>query len=283
MSDFSSFPLADRKRLRVTKEDDKQTVILPQSKGTIGIHSSAQMVLWDKSDYKVVNHYYELMNQHTRKIAEYVEHLRPLKQLFYKKTIDDFQLEEMHWLEKRIKQQTYDLNEKIDKFESLIYHYKNADMKNGFELLCCDKKVEPQTICIKENTLVNPALVVYAKLISNASVEEFRYIASGTSSIKTVPNQNELFGENSRLDIFLNGGFRNPHGDVVREGVVFPPGLDDALIKEFGSFSLPEHNEEDIMQWRNVIEDPEEQIDHDQGNTFYSIAHVTILQINYIE
>jgi hypothetical protein len=167
--------------------------------------------------------------------------------------------------------------------ESLVYDYKYADKKSGFELLCCDKKVEPQTICIKENTLVNPALVVYAKLISNASVEEFRFIASGTSSLRTVPNQNELIAENSRLDIFVNGGFRNPHGDVVREGVVYPPGLDDALIKEFGSFSLPQHDADDIMQWRNVIEDPEEQIDHDQGITFYSIAHVTILQINYIE
>ena len=265
------------------KETKYPDMVNVPGRGRVEINNYAQMVLWDKSDYKIVNHYYELMNKHTRTISEYVEHLRPLKQLFYRKQINDFQLEEMRWLEKRINQQTYDLNEKIDKLESLVYDYKYADKKSGFELLCCDKKVEPQTICIKENTLVNPALVVYAKLISNASVEEFRFIASGTSSIKTVPNQNELIAENSRLDIFVNGGFRNPHGDVVREGVVFPPGLDDALIKEFGSFSLPEHDVDDIMQWRNVIENEEEQIDHDQGNTFYSIAHVTMLQINYIE
>jgi hypothetical protein len=271
------------------KRKDLSEVVDVHSKGTVGIsYNNAQMVLWDKSDYKTVNHFFDLCNQDTLKIAGYIEHLRPLKREFYRRKglkleLDSFQMQELNWLEKRIKRYTHDLNEKIDKLESLVYNYKYSDKKNGFELLCCDKKVEPQTICIKENTLVNPALQVYAKLISNASVEEFRYIASGTSAVKTIPSQNELNNENSRLDIFLNGGFRNPHGDVVREGVVFPPGLDDALVKEFGSFSLPEHTEEDIMQWHNVIEDPSEQIDHDQGNTFYSVAHVTILQINYIE
>jgi hypothetical protein len=250
--------------------------IKSDSKGYVDVnYNHAQMVQWDASDFEHVNKYYQTMNALSTKLYE----------------IADFIHEMTHkqpWLHDlstinhaRIAYNGYqnDLNALIDNFENSIYNYKQQDKKNGFELVP-PVRVEPQKIIIKENSLVNPALVIYAKQIANHSTEEFRYIASGTGSLPTKPNQNKLQNENSRLDIFINGGFRNPNGDVVREGVIFPPGLQDARITEFGSFTLPEFGD---MQWRNVIDDPAEQIEHDQGATFYSIAHVTVLQINFIE
>lgn len=245
-------------------------------------HSRAQMILWDKCDFTIINHFYEICNHLTCLISGKLDKIRLLKNKYYSKTITPIELEELQWLEQRNENHSNELNKYIDLLESSIYNYKHSDKKNGFELLGSSRKVEPQTICIRENTLVNPALVIYAKQIANTSVEEFRYIASGTGFLPTTPEQNKLQAENSRLDIFINGGFRSPKGDVVREGVIFPPGLDDALITEFGSFTSPTQGIGQ-MQWRNVIDDPQEQIDHDQGNTFYSIAHVTVLQINYME
>lgn len=254
--------------------------------GEVEFKSNAQMVLWPASDYPIISNHYLKCCQLTHDVQFHSK----MTLNAYRDYTETFNLSkdsaEIAYYKNRyekIKNETeelrIDLDRLIDELESGVYNYKHSDKKNGFQL--GDGKVEPQTICIKENTLVNPALVIYAKQIANFGIEEFRYIASGTGSLPTTPNQNKLQAENSRLDIFINGGFRNPNGDVVREGVIFPPGLDDALIKEFGSFTMPTADEGD-MQWRNVIDNPAEQIDHDQGNTFYSIAHVTILQINYI-
>jgi hypothetical protein len=245
-------------------------------KGTVGVnHNQAQMVQWDASDFDKVNKYYQMMNDLSTKLYELAGWIHELKHK--QPWLHD--LPTINRAEVAYNGLQDDLNALIDNFEGSIYRYREQDAKNGFELLP-PEKVEPQKIIIKENSLVNPALVIYAKQIANHSTEEFRYIASGTGSLPTKPNQNKLQSENSRLDIFINGGFRNPNGDVVREGVIFPPGLQDARITEFGSFTLPEFGD---MQWRNVIDDPAEQIEHDQGATFYSIAHVTVLQINFIE
>lgn len=240
--------------------------------GRVGFKSHAQMVLWNVSDYYKVKSYYERCQRLSKEVQFWSAKAR-------NEYLSGGDKDILKQLQSNADYYSNELNKLIDELESKTYNYKYSDKKNGFEL--GNRKVEPRKIAIIENTLVNPALVIYAKQISNTAIEEFRYIASGTGSLPTTPNQNKLQSENSRLDIFINGGFRNPHGDVIREGVIFPPGLDDALVTEFGSFTMPTADEGD-MQWRNVIDNVAEQIDHDQGNTFYSIAHVTILQINYI-
>lgn len=252
-------------------------------KGYVGVnYNHAQMVQWDRSDYDEVNKYHQMMNQLSKEIYYFSELARRLRtRQYWDKNFSDRDKVMLDQTLFVVKEKQDNLNSLIDNLEGECYRYKQADKKNGF-ILSSAKKVEPQKIVIKENSLVNPALVVYAKQIANQSTEEFRYIASGEGTLPTKPNQNALQNENSRLDIFINGGFRNPNGDVVREGVIFPPGLADATITEFGSFTSPLQNTGD-MQWRNVIEEIAEYIEHDQGATFYSIAHVTILQINYIE
>jgi hypothetical protein len=251
-----------------------------ESHGNVGLKDNAQIVLWNKSDYDAVKKFYDRCNLLTCNISARTNIIKSLRSLVYFKTINPMQQKQLDLQISKYFEEFNELTKLVDQFESKVYNYKYSDKKSGFRL-DHGKIVEPQTIAINDNTLVNPALVIYAKQIANFSIEEFRYIASGTGSLPTTPNQNRLQSENSRLDIFINGGFRNPNGDVVREGVIFPPGLDDALVTEFGSFTMPTQEEGD-MQWRNVIDNVAEQIDHDQGNTFYSIAHVTILQINYI-
>lgn len=252
--------------------------------GKINFKSNAQMVLWDKSDYGSVKLHFLKCQQ----LSLDVERQAKVAQKLYRIYCDKFNSKTATRTDKR----RYDaalfryessvtlLNQQIDKLETNTKKYKYADKKNGFEL--GRNIVHPDKITIQENSLVNPALKIYAKQIANAGTEEFRYVSSGKSSLPTTPEMNRLIDENSRLDIFVNGGFRNPNGDVVREGVVFPPALDDALIKEFGSFTSPQEDS-GTMQWRNVIDVPSEQLEHDQGQTFYSIAHVTILEITFIE
>jgi hypothetical protein len=253
--------------------------IVKPSHGKVGFKSNAQMVTWPASNYPTVNNYFLKCQEYTKEIEAYTDVAIRNRKL-YEKTRDD-----KYWIlyqnaDRVARDVINDLNRLIDVLENKTRQYKYSDKKNGFDLGLT--RVEPQTIAIQENSLVNPALKIYAKQIANAGTEEFRYISSGTSALPTTPEMNRLVSENSRLDIFVNGGYRNPNGDVVREGVVFPPALDDALVKEFGSFTAPQANA-GTMQWRNVIEDPEEQVEHDQGQTFYSIAHVTILEITFIE
>jgi hypothetical protein len=242
-----------------------------ESHGHVEFRSNAQMVLWNASDYERVNKHYLECQELSKAIQ------------FWSVEAKIYRDQDEWAYNVAIKNTDYcsnELNKLIDELEQGCKKYKYADKKNGFELK--EGIVEPQTIAISDNTLVNPALKIYAKQIANAGTEDFRYIASGTSSLATTPDMNDLRAENSRLDIFVNGGFRNPNGDVVREGVVFPPALDDALVKEFGSFTQPAMNA-GTMQWRNVIDVASEQIEHDQGDTFYSIAHNTILEIGFIE
>lgn len=250
-----------------------------ESHGKVKFRSNAQMVLWNASDYPRVNSFYLKCQDLSKAVMAYSN---AAKEQLMLKVIDPLRYnEELYQHAVHMADDfSNELNKKIDELEQGCKKYKYSDKKNGFELY--STKVEPRTIAITDNTLVNPALKVYAQLISNAGTQEFRYIASGTSSGLTTPDMNDLRAENSRLDIFVNGGFRNPNGDVVREGVIFPPALDDALVKEFGSFTSPAMNA-GIMQWRNIIDVASEQIEHDQGNTFYSIAHNTILEIGFIE
>jgi hypothetical protein len=262
-------------------KNKNKIIVNSHGKGLVGINfNHAQMVQWDRSDYEQVNKYYQLMNELTADLYRTSQWIRDMKIRLYNspKTFSETDRATLKQLEFAYKNSQHSLNALIDNLEGEIFRYKDNDKHNGFLLV--QEKVEPQKIVIKENSLVNPALVIYAKQIASQSTEEFRYIASGVGSLPTKPNQNALQSENSRLDIFINGGFRNPNGDVVREGVIFPPGLADATVTEFGSFTDPEAGD---MQWRNVIEEQSEQIEHDQGATFYSIAHVTVLQINYIE
>jgi hypothetical protein len=250
-----------------------------ESHGHVEFRSNAQMVLWNASDYETVKNHYEKCQDYTIEIDTYTTLANGYRRN-YEKYRNNNDLITSQKAEAIANEGISRLNKLIDELEQGTKKYKYADKKNGFELN--KGMVEPQTIAISDNTLVNPALKIYAKQIANAGTEDFRYIASGTSSLATTPDMNDLRAENSRLDIFVNGGFRNPNGDVVREGVVFPPALDDALVKEFGSFTQPAMNA-GTMQWRNVIDVASEQIEHDQGDTFYSIAHNTILEIGFIE
>jgi hypothetical protein len=256
-----------------------KTIPTKPSHGRVNFKSKAQMVLWPASDYNSVNSHYLKCRDYTLEIETY-----SILANQYRRKYERFN-NAYDWIayqkaEAVANEGITRLNELIDELEQGTKKYKYADKKNGFEL---NKGiVEPQSIVIDKNSLVNPALKVYAQQIANAGTEEFRYIASGKSSLPTTPEMNRLIDENSRLDIFVNGGYRNPNGDIVREGVIFPPALDDALIKEFGSFTSPQFDS-GTMQWRNVIESPSEQLQHDQGQTFYSIAHATILEITFIE
>lgn len=248
--------------------------------GTVNFKSKAQMVLWPASDFEKIQRYYQRLNNKMNSINKKCQKARMLYHKYaFTKENQDKRNYEIAMLEAETEQAI--LDHLIKDFETSTYNYKYSDKKHGFDL-GSHQVVYPDTISIFENTLVNAALKIYAKQIANAGTEEFRYIASGKSSLPTTPEMNRLIDENSRLDIFVNGGYRNPNGDIVREGVVFPPALDDALIKEFGSFTVPQANE-GTMQWRNVIEVPSEQLEHDQGQTFYSIAHATILEITYME
>jgi len=255
---------------------------MTQSKGhgRVKFNSEAQMVLWPASDFEKLQRYYFRLNKKTHDVSQKSLHAR---QLFHKYVFSKEESDRLNY--ERAKNDAEDeqtvLDQLIKKLEFQTSNYRYADKKNGFEITN-NQVVYPDKIIIEKNSLVNPALKVYAQQIANAGTEEFRYIASGKSSLPTTPEMNRLIDENSRLDIFVNGGYRNPNGDIVREGVIFPPALDDALIKEFGSFTSPQFDS-GTMQWRNVIETPSEQLQHDQGQTFYSIAHATILEITFIE
>jgi hypothetical protein len=259
---------------------DKEIIPIKPSHGTVDFKSKAQMVQWPASDYEVVSRFYRKLNQLTIQAQLRAESAYSYFHILARDPQNKKKHNKYNQLVKIAEVSQDILSMWVNDLEYGCFRYKYSDRKRPFELW--KGKVEPQKITIKENSLVNPALKIYAKQIANAGTEEFRYIASGTVSLPTTPEMNRLHNENSRLDLFVNGGYRNPHGDVVREGVVFPPALDDALIKEFGSFTAPQANA-GTMQWRNFIETPSEQIEHDQGNTFYSIAHVTILEITFIE
>ena len=116
----------------------------------------------------------------------------------------------------------------------------------------------------------------HAEIICEESIERFYWIASGTSvSATPLVTDTKLNAENIRVSLKDNG-FLFSNQNVIMEHGVFPTGIPDALIKEFGAFDRPsELDFNQTCEWHNLIKYANEYHDHKQNETYYTATHAT--------
>jgi hypothetical protein len=132
--------------------------------------------------------------------------------------------------------------------------------------------IEPETSAIATNKVFTDGISRFNEIIADKSVEFFYYIASGTGTTSVSVGQHRLAAENARVDMRVNGVF-DAAGNVQINRAMFPTGIADATVTEFGGCDTP--TDPSTFAWR-VLLDESEYFDHVQGDTWYTGSHYLV-------
>lgn len=141
------------------------------------------------------------------------------------------------------------------------------------------KQFESHNVTVNDNKGTIYACVRHAEIICEESIERFYWMASGTSvSATPLVIDRKLNQENMRVSLKDNG-FLFSNQNVIMEHGVFPTGIPDAIIKEFGAFDNPSQIAVfQTCEWHNLIKYANEYHDHRQNETYYTATHAMELR-----
>lgn len=145
----------------------------------------------------------------------------------------------------------------------IVKHYN--DNRSALEL-------KPEASAIATNKVFTDGISRFNEIIADKSVEFFYYIASGTGTTSVSVGQHRLAAENARVDMRINGVF-DAAGNVQINRAMFPTGIADAVITEFGGCDTP--TDPSTFAWR-VLLDESEYFFHVQGDTWYTGSHYLV-------
>lgn len=134
---------------------------------------------------------------------------------------------------------------------------------------------KPKTSSIDHNVITHPGISLTNKNITGEDMTRFLYIISGTGNTETPTiHSDHVEDENYRTSI-LDTGFYFASGTALFQGAVFPTGLDDAVVKTFGSATHNDPNEFGYtIFWVNRILDSTKFVEHFKNKTVYSHLHI---------
>lgn len=138
-----------------------------------------------------------------------------------------------------------------------------------------DNIPKPKTASIDHNVITHPGIALTNKNITGEDATRFLYIMSGTGNSETPTiHSDHVEDENARVSI-LDTGFFFASGTALFQGAVFPTGIEDAVVKTFGSAT---HNSPDefgyTVFWVNRLLDASKYVYHYKNKTIYSHLHV---------
>lgn len=215
-------------------------VDLSATKDEMRFNGVTRSALWDKNDFDYHVHYVKLINSSGK------ERRRDL------------------------------ITNLVNHFDSLYNDHRNHILEN---YKYPHKHFESHGLSINDNKTTIYACMRHAEIICEESIERFYWLASGTSvSATPLVIDKKLNAENMRVSLKDNG-FLFSNSNVIMEHGVFPTGIPNATIKEFGAFDHPSALA--IMQtceWHNIIKYSNEYHEHKQNQTYYTATHAMELR-----
>jgi hypothetical protein len=138
-----------------------------------------------------------------------------------------------------------------------------------------DNIPKPKTSSIDHNVITHPGISLTNKNITGEDMTRFLYIMSGTGNTETPTiHSDHVEDENARVSI-LDTGFFFASGTALFQGAVFPTGIEDAVVKTFGSATHNDTNEFGYtVFWVNRLLDSSKFVNHLKNKTVYSHLHV---------
>lgn len=135
-----------------------------------------------------------------------------------------------------------------------------------------DKELEPLQSAVKPNKVLKDGITRFNEILADKSAEYFYYLVAGTGTSNVFVGQRGLANEIGRIDMRLTGILDAQGNSLIMRGM-FPTGLSNAIVTEFGASDKPSNPS--TFAWRVVL-DPSEYFTHEQGSTFFNISHYLV-------